>query len=163
MALRQEALYASFKCLEKPLFNVLYRQLWQTQDCQDLIQDTCLRLWQRRERVDETTLDALVWTTALNLAKNRLRWRVLRRHEPLDEAVVALADDVSEEDFLAPRQLHAALRTLSRASQQVLLLSEFSGLSGSELASVLGIPPGTVASRKHASMARLKQLVSKQS
>lgn len=142
---------------------MLYRQLWQTQDCQDVIQDAYLRVWQRRARVDEATLDALVWTTALNLAKNRLRWRVLRRHEPLDESVVALADDVSEEDFLASRSLHAALRKLPRSSQQVLLLSEFSGLSGSELASVPGIPSGTVASRKHAAMARLKQLMNEQS
>lgn len=160
MALRQEALYASFKRLEKPLFNVLYRQLWQIQDCQDLIQDAYLRVWQRRAQVDEATLDALVWTTALNLAKNRLRWRVLRRHEPLDEALVAVADDTAEPDFLATRRLHAALRKLPRSAQQVLLLSQFSGLSGRELANVLGIPPGTVASRKHAAMARLKQLMS---
>ena len=161
MALRQEALYASFRRLEKPLFNVLYRQLWQTQDCQDLIQDTYLRLWQRRERVDEATLDALVWTTALNLSKNRLRWRMLRRHEPLDEAIVAPADNAAEDDFLATRRLHAALRRLPPSAQQLLLLAEFGGLSGSELARVLGIPKGTVASRKYAAMAQLKQLMSK--
>lgn len=161
MASRQDALYASYRRLEKPLFNVLYRQLWHTQDCQDLIQDAYLRLWQRRDRVDEATLDALVWSTALNLAKNRLRWRVLRRHEMLDEATHALPDDASKEDFLATRRLHVALRKLPRPLQQ-LLLSDFSGLTGRELASVLGIPPGTVASPKHAAMARLKHLMSEE-
>lgn len=158
MALREDALYASYRRLEKPLFNVLYRQLWQTQDCQDLIHDAYLRIWERREDVEPPTLDALVWTTALNLAKNRLRWRALRRFEPLSEDTGMLAQQ-GEQDFLAIRRLHRALRQLPRVSQHVLLLSEFSGLRDAEIAGVLGIPAGTVASRKHAARARLKQLM----
>ena len=41
----------------------------------------------------------------------------------------------------------------------VLLLAEFSGLRGAEIAQVLGIPAGTVASRKHHAMERLKALL----
>ncbi|HWU77358.1 MAG TPA: sigma-70 family RNA polymerase sigma factor [Rhodanobacter sp.] len=159
MSLRQDALYASYRRLERPLYNVLYRQLWQAEDCQDVIHDAYVRLWERRDKVDEATLDALVWTTALNLAKNRLRWRVLRRHDQLDEASLQLAGVDRPQDFLATRQLHHALRKLPRSWQQVLLLSEFSGLRGNEIAAVLGIPAGTVASRKHLAMARLKTLM----
>jgi RNA polymerase sigma factor (sigma-70 family) len=159
MTLRQEALYASYRRLERPLYNVLYRQLWQAEDCQDVIHDAYVRVWERRDKVDGATLDALVWTTALNLAKNRLRWRLLRRHDELDEASQQLATDARAPDFLATRQLHRALRQLPRGWQQVLLLSEFSGLRGNEIAAVLGIPAGTVASRKHLAMARLKTLM----
>ena len=91
MTLRQDALYASYRRLERPLYNVFYRQLWQAEDCQDVIHDACVRVWEKRDRVDQVTLDALVWTTALNLARNRLRWRKLRRHEPLDDALSAAA------------------------------------------------------------------------
>lgn len=158
MTLRQEALYASYRRLERPLYNVLYRQLWQAEDCQDVIHDAYVRLWERRDKVVETTLDALVWTTALNLAKNRLRWRLLRRHDDIDEAACE-SNDESAQDFLATRRLHRALRQLPRQAQQVLLLSEFGGMSGSEIAMVLGIPAGTVASRKHLALARLKVLM----
>ena len=113
-------------------------------------------MWERRDKVDEATLDALVWTTALNLARNPLRWRKLRRHEPLDDALSA---EVVTEDFLATRRLHQALRQLPSASRDVLLLAEFSGLRGAEIASVLGIPAGTVASHKHHAMERLKILL----
>ncbi|MGC1548859.1 MAG: sigma-70 family RNA polymerase sigma factor [Rhodanobacter sp.] len=160
MTLREEALYASYRRLERPLYNVLYRQLWQREDCQDLIHDTYIRVWERRAKVDEGTLDALVWTTALNLAKNRLRWRLLRRHEPLDEEAMqqhATTDDAS--DFLAHRNVRKALRSLPAAWRNVLLLSEFSGMRGAEIAAVLGIPAGTVASRKHMAMERLKTLL----
>lgn len=159
MTLRQEALYASYRRLERPLYNVLYRQLWQAEDCKDVIHDAYVRVWERRSKIDEATLDALVWTTALNLAKNRLRWRLLRRHEELDEESLPLSAEGQPQDFLATRRLHQALRQLPRASQQILLLSEFSGLRGSEIATVLGIPAGTVASRKHQAMARLKTLM----
>ena len=118
-----------------------------------------MRVWERRAVVDADTLDALVWTTALNLAKNRLRWRRLRRHTVIDEDFPQLAVDGQPKDFLASRQLHAALRQLPRAWQQVILLSEFSGMRGDEIAAVLSIPAGTVASRKHLAMARLKDLM----
>lgn len=160
MALREEALYASYRRLERPLFNVLYRQLWQTEDCQDLIHDAYMRVWERRAKVDEQTLDALVWTTALNLAKNRLRWRLLRRHEPLDEdSMQGHATTIDTTDFLAQRKLRQALRSLPAASRDVLLLAEFGGLNGAEIAAILGIPAGTVASRKHLAMAKLKALL----
>lgn len=157
MALRGDALYASYRRLERPLFNVLYRQLWQREDCQDVIHDAYMRVWQRRDKVDAATLDALVWTTALNLARNKLRWRRLWRHEVLDEDLHAAA--ATEGDFLATRRLYAALRQLPAGARDVLLLSEFSGLRGDEIARVLGIPAGTVASRKHHAMARLKALL----
>jgi len=158
MTLREDALQASYRRLERPLYNVLYRQLWQAQDCQDLIHDTFMRVWERRSKVDEATLDALVWTTALNLARNRLRWRKLWRHVPLDEAE-AMPHDAGGGDFLATRRLRQALRELPPASRDVLLLAEFSGLRGAEIATVLGIPAGTVASRKHHAMERLKALL----
>lgn len=157
MALGEDALYASYRRLERPLFNVLYRQLWQREDCQDVIHDAYTRIWERRLKVDETTLDALVWTAALNLARNRLRWRRLWRHEPLDEDTPVARS--SNEDFLATRRLHDALRQLPAVSRDVLLLSEFSGLGGQEIAVVLGIPAGTVASRKHNAVERLKALM----
>jgi RNA polymerase sigma factor (sigma-70 family) len=159
MALREDALYASYHRLEKPLFNVLYRQLWQVEDCQDVIHDAYVRVWERRAVVNAETLDSLIWTTALNLAKNRLRWRLLRRHNAFDEDLPQLAVDGQSQDFLACRQLHAVLRQLPRAWQQVILLSEFSGMRGHEIAKVLGIPAGTVASRKHLALARLKDLM----
>ncbi len=163
MTLREDALWASYRRLERPLYNVLYRLLWQREDCQDLIHDAYVRVWSRRDSVDETTLDALVWTTALNLAKNRLRWRRLWRQQPPDDAALEAAagahDASAATDFLAVRQLHGALARLPVTLRSVLLLSEFSGLRGAEIATVLGIPAGTVASRKHHAMNRLRTLM----
>jgi RNA polymerase sigma-70 factor (ECF subfamily) len=157
MRLREDALYASYRRLERPLYNVLYRQLWQREDCQDVIHDAYMRVWARRAKVDEARLDALIWTTALNLARNRLRQRRLWHHQPLDDAMPE--SDGSPVDALAARQLREALQKLPRRSRDILLLAEFSGLRGKEIAALLGIPAGTVASRKHHAMEQLKTLL----
>lgn len=158
MALSEDALYACYRRMEKPLYNVLYRWLWQPQECQDAIHDAFMRVWEKRARVDATRLDKLVWTTALNLARNRLRWRSLWRFAEPDEDAAAADDGPLEttERRQRDQRLRAALATLPRAMRQVLLLSEFGGLGVAEIAEVLGIPTGTVGSRKHQALARLR-------
>ena len=54
MTLREDALYASYRRLERPLYNVLFRQLWQAEDCQDVIHDAYVRMWERRGKVEES-------------------------------------------------------------------------------------------------------------
>ncbi|MGH8274991.1 MAG: RNA polymerase sigma factor [Gammaproteobacteria bacterium] len=162
MALSESGLYACYQRLEGPLFNVLYRMLWNRQDCQDLIHDAFLRVWKRRDRVDMDRLDALVWTTALNLARNRLRWRRRWRTESLD--VEWPAGEPSPEGAvdrqMQQRRLHEALQRLPSAMRDVLLLGEFSGLRQAEIAAILHIRPGTVASRRHNALRRLRVLLS---
>lgn len=159
-ALDEATLYACYRRLEKPLYNVLWRWLWHAQDCQDLIHDAFLRVWDRRARVDAARLDALVWTTALNLARNRLRWRALWRSGEPDPAAAADDDPLAEAlRNAAQRDLRRALDTLPQGARQVLLLAEFGGLGHAEIAAVLGIPVGTVGSRRHHALARLRALL----
>ena len=160
MALGEGELYACYQRLETPLYNVLYRRLWQAQDCQDVIHDAFVRVWDRRRQVDAARLDALVWTTALNLARNRLRWRSLWRFGELDPLAPADADPLAEAARRGEqRRLRAALAQLPRAMRDVLLLAEFGGLGNTEIAGVLGIPTGTVGSRRHQALLRLRTLL----
>jgi len=158
MALSEGALYACYRRMEKPLYNVLYRWLWQAQECQDTIHDAFMRVWEKRASVDEARLEKLVWTTALNLARNRLRWRGLWRFAEPDEDAQVTDDGPLEaaERRQRDQRLRAALAALPSAMRQVLLLSEFGGLGIAEIGEVLGIPQGTVGSRKHQALARLR-------
>jgi RNA polymerase sigma-70 factor (ECF subfamily) len=52
-----------------------------------------------------------------------------------------------------------AIETLPEEQQQVLLLAESKGMKYQEVAEVLGIPLGTVKSRMHAAMLKLKDLL----
>ncbi|MBE2253896.1 MAG: RNA polymerase sigma factor [Myxococcus sp.] len=155
---RFEVLYLR---LEKPVFNVVYRWLWSADDARDVTQEAFMKVWAARARVRPETVEPLVFKSALNLASNRLRVKRVRRFFSLDDAADAVdlrADAVanlsSAQQRLAVRRAIEALPTKLR---EVVVLCELSGLSTSQIAEALGIPPGTVGSRKHQAMALLEQ------
>lgn len=157
MSINEAELVASYGRVERPLYNALYRMLWDAQECQDMIHDAYLRLWDRKDRVDETRIDALAWTAALNLARNRLRWRKLRGWPVAPEAMDDIAGGNDPQTEAEQAGLHAALRRLPVKMLQVVLMAEFSGMGAREIGEVLGIPEGTVASRRHAAVKLLRQ------
>jgi RNA polymerase sigma-70 factor (ECF subfamily) len=157
VALDDAALLAAYRRLQGPLHNVLHRWLWQAQDCEDVMHEAFLRVWDRRATVDAAKVDALLYATALNLAKNRLRWRALWRFVAPDPATAADDDPAREtESHLARRRVRAALERLDDTARNVLLLSEFAGLDTAQMAEVLGVAPGTVGSRRHRALAALR-------
>ncbi len=161
MSIERADLEAAYARLERPLHNVLYRWLWDAGECQDLLHDAFMRVWDARARVDAARIDALIYTTALNLARNKLRWRGLWRWFAPDPD--AADDGENPEQFATracrERRLRDALDQLSHEHRDVVLLSECAGMNTTEIATVLAIPAGTVASRKHVAMARLRVLL----
>lgn len=159
MPITEAELLAAFRRVEKPLYNVLYRWLWNAHDCQDLIQDAFLRVWDQRRSVAAERLDPLIYTTALNLAKNKLRWRSLWRFGEIavDTPTERSAGPSAHADQQQREQaLKKVLAGFDRDSRNLVLLSECAGLSTDELVAVFGWPAGTVASRKHRVIAQLR-------
>ncbi len=161
MSLERDELERCYLRLEKPLFNVLMRWLWDEGECQDLMHDSFMRVWAKRRNVDPQRLDALVYTTALNLARNRLRWRRLWRWTGLnaDDPSSAPPPDENAQQAADADRLRLALETLPEVARNVVLLSEFAGMSNVEIAATLGVAAGTVGSRKHRALAQLRALL----
>lgn len=158
MALDDAQLSACYRRLERPLYNALYRLLWEPQACMDVMHDACLAVWAKRATVDATRVDALVTAAALNLARNQRRWQSLRHWLPWQDD--ALPTPCSEDSALSTAEaaeLRAALDALPARDREVLVLAEFMGLSTAEIADALGIPPGTVGSRRHNALKKLAQ------
>jgi RNA polymerase sigma-70 factor (ECF subfamily) len=155
-----EALYVR---LEKPVFNVVYRWVWNTEEARDVTQEAFLKLWDARDRVRMDSVEPLVFQSALNLAANRLRARKVRRFLTLGLS----ADDDAVDEAANPhatlevQQRRAAVRkaveALPEKLKAVVMLCEFSGLSTAQIATTLGIPPGTVGSRRSLAMAALEK------
>jgi len=162
MALDAETLTDCYRKLERPLFNVVYRLLWDREETQDVIHEAFLKVWRRRAKVTRDRLEALVYTAALNQARNRLRWNRLRRWVALDGLEGADGEGSptppeNPERAADASRIRRALAELPKVSQQVLLLSLFAGLDTREVAGLLSISPGTVGSRKHAAIKRLRE------
>jgi RNA polymerase sigma-70 factor (ECF subfamily) len=70
-AFDRAALEALYVRLERPLYNVVHRRLWNAEDSMDVVQEAFVRLWNARDRILPETAEAFAWRTVLNLASNR--------------------------------------------------------------------------------------------
>lgn len=152
---------AVYQRLYRPLFNTVYRYVLNAADAHDLVQETFVRLCLHQARVDAACPDRWLFRTALNLARNRLRWRRVWRWIG-DDAIDELpgTDDPAQQ-FSAAReqaQLDRAIAALPEKLRAVILLTDIAGQSYQDVAAILDIPPGTVASRRHLALQKLKRL-----
>jgi RNA polymerase sigma-70 factor (ECF subfamily) len=85
-------------------------------------------------------------------------------HAPLDERLGADEPRPPEivEQQEAKGAIQRALGQLPREQRETLELVFFHELSGSEVAEVMGVAPGTVKSRLHRAKAALRQLLGKE-
>ena len=153
-----EALYTR---LEKPMYNVVYRWLWDTEEARDVVQEAFCRLWRARDRVDLATVEPFVYKIALNLASNRRRSRRLWRLVSWERAPAAATSYLGADDSLELKERRAAVQRaldkLPARQKRVVVLCELSGMTYDQVAATLGIPPGTVASRRHAALKKLRR------
>lgn len=106
----------------------------------DLAQEAYLRAYRAWDRFYGADARAWLHTIGLRLAFNerarRRRWRDLFGARTAAEAWVAPED----------RDLHEALQGLRHEHRAVLLMNAVDGYTQAEIASMLQVPPGTVAS-----------------
>jgi len=152
------------------LHRVARRLTRQTQDAEDLVQETITRALARRAQYHPgTNLRAWLLTIERSLfvsAYRRARWGPLTQSlDEVEEGSLysrgALAPSLSAEsallqDWMDP-DLVAAINTLPEHYREAVVLSDVEGLSYAEMAQRMGCPPGTVMSRLHRGRRLLRQ------
>ena len=131
-------------------------------DADDLVQTTCARAI---ERLDQwqigTRLDSWMYRIAQNQHRNDLR-KDRTRSSHLREVGADDVDIVSQNapvDRLALKDLDAAMAKLPSEQRAVLLLVSVEGLSYQEVADLMEMSPGTVASRVSRARANLSDML----
>ncbi len=148
---------AAFEEAVVPLYGNLVRRLilvlGDVEEARDTAQDAYLQAWRAWERFDGADARAWLYTIAMRLAFNRLRrrrrWlRALQRIE-----LHPWADPVDPD-------LLGALQSLDPRARTALLLHVLDGYTQAEIAGMLGVPAGTVASWLSRSRASLRGVLS---
>jgi RNA polymerase sigma factor (sigma-70 family) len=132
----------------------------------DLLSEVFLRAYAARGQYDELWHDARPWL--YGIARNVLRehWRRAGGTGPAGVLLgLAATDDPwpdvdSRLDAAAQLSaLRSALAQLGSSDRDVLLLVTWEGLTPTEAALALGIPPGTARSRLHRARSVMRQLL----
>jgi len=153
-----ESFETLYKTTERALFNCLFRWVWNREEAIDLVQEAFIKLWERRSRIDEKGAKAYLFRTAMNLASKRNQWQKRWHMVALNQVKLFSIDF---ETLFFKKEEESLLRTLIKQlpekNRQVLILVRFSDLSYSEIAGLLNIPSGTVASRYHTALKKLRE------
>jgi len=146
------------------------RNLTRSEDeARELAHETFLQLRRKLEPGRPPT-EAYVFTTARNafLSQGRRRRSEERKREgAAAEADTAAGTWCADASAVSPQRtternelksdLEAALERLPEDQRSVFLLSEVEGMKYEQIAEVMGIPAGTVASRKHHASRALRE------
>ena len=157
---------------ERPVKSVIARLVLNAGETEDLAQETFVRVWQQRAKFRrEAEFRPWVFSIAVNLARNRLRWWRRRPHVALDSwteaeesgakvggAMSAASAELERVELAAAvREAVAALPTDLR---EVVVLFEYEGLSHAEIAAALGCTPKAVEARLYRAREKLRKALS---
>lgn len=148
-----------------PLLSYLDGMVRDRSAAEDLLQETMLRVHQRIDRYREQgAFRAWVFRIATNLALTELRRRRIAAVVPLEEQSLERAvpadpepGERAERDR-QERSIAAGLRTLSDDHRAVILLRVRGGMGIREIAQALRVPEGTVKSRIHYAVRKLREV-----
>ncbi len=154
------------------LHNFLYRYTHDHQDCEDLVQETFLRVYRSRQSYERIAkFSTWMYTIALNLArslyKKKKRMTTVTIHkdenDPEDAAMKIEDDTILPDDSLHEKmcmnELEKALPKLNEDFREVVLLRDIQQLSYDEVAEITELPMGTVKSRINRGRAQLQDLL----
>jgi RNA polymerase sigma-70 factor (ECF subfamily) len=164
-----EQLFAAY---QKRVYNLIYRMVGNEQDAVDLTQETFVRVYNARNRI-ESDGAFLAWlrTVATNLCRDHFR-KVGRtiKADSLDQPIIVDGDEVQREieDWtdnperkLEKQELQSAVQralgSLSAEHREVVVLHHIEGMDVKDIARQVGIPDGTVKSRLARAREELKR------
>ncbi|ATC63903.1 RNA polymerase subunit sigma-24 [Nibricoccus aquaticus] len=158
-----EALGRMIARWEKPLFNFAWRYVRNSADARDLSAEVFVKLYQHRERLaEDSNISAWLFTTLVNLCRNRHRWRERHPSVSLDETAgrEPVAEAPAPDDAMERKEtieaLGAAIDRLPHDLKATLLLHHYEHLSYREIGEVTGCSERGVETRLYRARQRLK-------
>ena len=160
----------------KSVFLTALRVTGNPADAEDVLQTVFARILDTRPHLDDSRAPgAYLRRAATNAAIDLLRRKKTRRETEIDESRVAAPElravgpgatgsvgaTAREESFVLKERLRAALAELSADHAELFVLCYLEGYSYDELADLLGLERGTVASRLHRTRAKLQEKLSR--
>lgn len=155
------------------LHNFLYRYTHDHQDCEDLVQETFLRVYRSRHSYERIAkFSTWMYTIALNLArslyKKKKRMTTVTIHKDPDDPEdrpMKLEDsgilpDQELEEKMSIEQLQKALMELNEDFRKVVVLRDIQQLAYDEISEITNTPMGTVKSRINRGRVQLQELLS---
>jgi RNA polymerase sigma-70 factor, ECF subfamily len=131
------------------------------QQADDLVQETLVKAWHKRQSFEEgTNLKAWLFTILRNQYFSERRKAKHLLLEPNGEYIERLSEPPAQPGHLDLLDFVAALRRLVPAQREALMLVGAEGFSYEEAAQICGVAVGTIKSRVHRARQCLAEVLS---
>jgi RNA polymerase sigma factor (sigma-70 family) len=137
---------------ERPVKALLARLVFNTRDADELAQETFVRVWQHRAKFrPEAEFRPWLFSIAVNLARNRLRWWRSRPEVSLAEwdGGPARGEDgsVAAERNERAQAVQAAIARLPAEQREALVMFAYEQMSQADIATTVGATTKAVENR----------------
>jgi len=143
------------------LFNVALRVLSVRPLAEEVVQDIFTRLWHSPDRFDPArgSLRSFLLSQAHSRAIDIVRSETARRRRESSDADAVKTPYVLEDEAIGSavgQEVRNVVDTLSKPEREAITLAYFGGHTYVQVASLLGVPEGTIKSRIRTGLARLR-------
>lgn len=147
--------------LKDKLYRLALRITFDTAEAEDIVQDTLIKVWDRREEwAQYDSLEAYCTTVCKNLALDRCR-KMDARHVMLDEQLHGRPDARTPHESLTAQEglrlLKRIMAELPEVQQEIVQLREAEGKPYKEIATALGLSEEQVKVYLYRARQRIKQ------
>ncbi|MBH31984.1 MAG: RNA polymerase subunit sigma-24 [Candidatus Marinimicrobia bacterium] len=151
------------------LMNFVYRYVGTRQEAEDIVQDTFVKLFQKKDYYRPISeFSTWIFTIASNLAKTELRKRKRRKVSYLSQLGMEEKDfdipveDTTDEEMVGEfteSQIQNAIQSLQLHFRTALILRDIEELSYEEISKILDVPLGTIKSRINRARLQLQEML----
>lgn len=162
----RRALEALYLAHERGLYNAAYRYVWNRDDARDIVHDAFVRMWNKRDALDWDRAAGLAYRTVLGMAANRRRAAFVRglfghRHDAAagDERPAEGVADALLDEARLDAKVRSCIDALPERLRSVLVMCMFSEMDYAQIGAALGVPAGTVGSRRNDAIAKIRAML----
>lgn len=153
------------------LTNFVYRYVGNYDDCDDIVQDTFVKVYVSKHLYKEVAkFSTWIYTIAINLAKTKLakaqKYKTFSISDAYDDEDKdidipddAYTPDVDANSKFLSMHIQKALNMINENYRELVILRDIDDLSYEEIVEITGLPMGTVKSRINRGREKLQELL----
>ncbi|OUP09946.1 RNA polymerase subunit sigma-70 [Mediterranea sp. An20] len=146
--------------LRQPMLHLARKLTGEADDAEDVVQDVLLKLWNRREELEQChNLRAFVFTMVRNASIDFLRTRHTDTTSLLD--ALNATDEQSPDRYLEAkdemRLMHAIIHSLPPLQQTILRMKDIEEYETEEIAQITGCSPEAIRSNLSRARKRVRE------
>ena len=156
-----DAFDAVYDQVAPTVFGIVRRVIRDPAQSEEVTQDVLLEVWRNAAKFDPGRGSAAAWVTTLAHRRAVDRVRSVQKESDRERRIAASAvpyDEVAEavESSLERERVRRCLGSLTELQRESVTLAYYGGHTYSQVASLLGVPDGTIKTRMRDALIRLR-------